>query len=71
MPILSRNAINHPKRDNQNFSKLTDISPCDNLLMEHRLALELKENGLLEKIYPVLIGDLNDEKSAFSNCKCF
>ena len=57
LPILSRGAINHPTNDRQNFSKLTNDSYCDNVLLEYRLALELKCFGLIEFIYPVMIGD--------------
>ena len=53
MPILSRNAINCEKNAKQNFSLLTAGAPIDNVLLEYRLALELKERGLIEKIYPI------------------
>ena len=36
---------------------LTADSPCDNVLLEHRLALDLEARGLTEKVYPILIGD--------------
>jgi hypothetical protein len=36
---------------------LDSNSPCDNVLLEHSLALEFQARGLIEKIYPVLIGD--------------
>jgi hypothetical protein len=57
MALLSREAINHPKESRQNFSKLTSESQCDNVLLEHWLALELQNRSLIEKVYPVLIGD--------------
>ena len=57
VPLLSREAIKHPTIDNQNFEKLTQDSRCDNVFLEHRLALELRAMGLIEKIYPVMIGD--------------
>lgn len=59
LPILSRPAINHPTEDRQSFAKLTENSPCDNCLLEHHLAVELLERGLVEKIYPVMLGDDN------------
>ena len=57
VPLLSREAIKHPTIDNQNFEKLTQDSRCDNVFLEHRLALEVRAMGLIEKIYPVMIGD--------------
>ncbi len=41
---------------------LTRASPCDNVLLEHRLALELahSERGLLELIIPVFVGDCSE-----------
>lgn len=56
LPLLSKNAINHPDKKWQNFTKLETTSPCDNVLLEHRLALELKERDLISNIYPVMIG---------------
>ena len=58
VPLLSRQAINHPDIIHQNFEKLTTDSRCDNVYLEYRLALELREMGLVEKIFPVMIGDL-------------
>lgn len=57
--LLSREAINSPSKDRQNFSKLTEDSNCDNVFLEHRLALELRGLGLIEKIFPVMIGDFD------------
>ena len=42
VPLLSRAAINHPTIAWQNFGKLTAESRCDNVFLEHRLALELR-----------------------------
>lgn len=54
--LLSREAI-------KNFSSLESTSRVDNVLLEHVLALELKKIGLLENVYPVLVGDrLSDGK---------
>jgi hypothetical protein len=55
--ILSRGAINAEGNKRQNFGLLEENSPCDNVLLELRLALELQELGLIEKVFPVLIGD--------------
>jgi serine/threonine protein kinase/Leucine-rich repeat (LRR) protein len=57
MPVLSRGAINNPNDPRANFSTLTKESPCDNVLLEHWLSLELLNRGLVEKIYPVMVGD--------------
>ena len=59
LPILSRGAINHPDKSWQNFSKLAEDSNCDNVLLEHLLALELQTRVMIERIYPVMIGDLS------------
>ena len=58
LPILSRDAINSSSVEKQNFSLLSRSYNCDNVLLEHRLALELVERGTLLCIYPVLVGDL-------------
>ena len=65
--LLSRHAINHPDRDWQNFSKLTVSSRGDNVFLEHRLALELQGLGLIEKIFPLFIGDIDSTTGQYSN----
>ena len=62
--VMSPNAIS-------NFSSLASDSPCDNVLLEHRLAIELRAQGLLSKIYPILIGDIdtNEEYEDFFKSK--
>ena len=68
VPLLSRDAINHPDNDWQNFSKLTSDQPnCDNVFLEHRLAVELQGLGLIEKIFPVFIGNLDATTSEYSD----
>ena len=67
VPLLSRDAINHPDKDWQNFSKLTADSKCDNVFLEHRLAVELQELGLIEKIFPMFIGNLDASTSEYSH----
>lgn len=57
VPVLSRRAINDSDNDRQNFAKLTADSPCDNVLLEHCLALEFQSRGLIERVYPILLGD--------------
>ena len=58
--LISKNAIGHPTNTRQSFSQLTETSACDNVLLEHQLALELREMGMLEFIYPVFIGESNN-----------
>ena len=58
VPILSRDAINSSSVEKQNYTLLSRSSPCDNVLLEHRLALELVERGTLLCVYPVLVGDI-------------
>ena len=67
VPLLSRDAINHPEKDWQNFSKLNPDSKCDNVFLEHRLAVELQGLGLIEKMFPVFIGNLDSTTSKYSN----
>eukprot|EP01030_Chromulinospumella_sphaerica_P034303 gene34303-biopygen7317 len=50
VPFLSKQGLS-------NFSTLKATSPCDNVFLEHRLALELKESGLIEAIFPIVMGD--------------
>ena len=64
--LLSRGAINSPDKSWQNFSKLEKTSKCDNVLLEWRLALELQDRGMIEGVYPVFIGDM-DESGVYSN----
>ena len=66
IPIMSRNAINCENNSYQNFTLLKEASKCDNVLLEYRLAIELHRRGMLSKIYPVLVGDL-DTASSNSN----
>jgi serine/threonine protein kinase len=59
--IVSKEAINHPKKSWNDFGALTQSSNCDNVLLEHRLALELRSLGYIEKIYPLMIGDADTD----------
>jgi hypothetical protein len=52
VPLLSRGAC-------AALDHLGAASPCDNLLLEHRLALELHERGLTERVFPLFLGDLD------------
>jgi len=64
--ILSRGAVNHRTKDALNWGKLRKESPCDNLLLEMRLALEAKKRGMIEAILPVMVGDM-DTNAVYSN----
>ena len=67
MCLWSRNDINHPIIDRQSFARLMEDSPCDNVLLEHQLALELRGLGYIEKLFPVLIGDFDDGTNSYSD----
>jgi serine/threonine protein kinase/ankyrin repeat protein len=62
--VISKDGINKANVDRQNFGRLTETSACDNVFLEYRLALELMELGLIEKIFPVFIGDRVVEKDS-------
>ena len=64
--LLSRGAINNAEKSWQNFSKLEKTSKCDNVLLEWRLTLELKDRGMIEGIFPVFIGD-DDGSGVYSD----
>ena len=57
VPLLSRDGINHPTVAKRNFSNITSTSDCDNVFLEYRLALELQERNLIEKIFPLYLPD--------------
>lgn len=57
LPVYSREAVNHPTNLRQSFGLLTANSPCDNMYLEQRLALELRDRGLIEKIFPLFVGE--------------
>jgi serine/threonine protein kinase/Leucine-rich repeat (LRR) protein len=61
--LLSRGAINSSDKAWENFSNLQVSSRCDNVLLEWRLALELKRRGMIEGVFPILIGDMMEDKS--------
>ena len=50
VPLLSRRAV-------KGFEDLNEHSKCDNVLLEYRMACELRAAGFIEKIFPVMIGD--------------
>jgi len=55
--LLSREGIHHPHKAWNDFEKLQESSECDNVFLEHRLALELKSMGMLDSVFPVVVGD--------------
>jgi serine/threonine protein kinase len=66
VPLLSRNGINNPDVPRQNFTRLKEESAIDNVFLEHRLAQELEIFGLIEKILPVQIPDMQED-GTYSN----
>jgi hypothetical protein len=61
LPILSRGALKPVDGAGApawgNWEALTPASACDNVLLEHRAALECFDRGLLEFVLPVFVGD--------------
>jgi hypothetical protein len=55
--LLSPQAVNHPEKVDQNFSMQVEDSIPDIMLIQQRLALELRSLKLLSKVFPVMIGD--------------
>lgn len=75
MPVLSRGAINDDSffHGSNSFSRLRSDSPIDRLLLEMRMAIELKARHSLLAICPILIGDFNAVQGTYghyihSNC---
>jgi hypothetical protein len=58
VPIISRRAIHNKTSARSDWSLLTNSSSVDNVLLEHRLAIEFEERGLLQSIFAVYVGDL-------------
>eukprot|EP01035_Chromulina_nebulosa_P020225 gene20225-26255_t len=67
VPIISRNSLNHPTNHRSNVTLLHEDSPCDNVLLEYELGLELKERGLITQIYPILFGDYDENLNEYSD----
>jgi hypothetical protein len=63
VPIVSRGAVNACDDatgvpiTSRNWASLTSSSPLDSVLLEWRLAAELREQGLVQGVCPILIGD--------------
>jgi serine/threonine protein kinase len=68
--LSSKGAIFNPSNPRCNFANLTEESKCDNVLLEWRLALELKARNMIEGVFPLLIGDAEvreDDKTYYSD----
>ena len=73
--LLSKGAINSTQNERHNFTYHVESSPCDNVFLEHRMALELRDFNYIEKIMPVLIGEVDHQTTPkkfeafdFSSC---
>eukprot|EP01035_Chromulina_nebulosa_P023487 gene23487-30448_t len=64
IPIISRNSLNHSSNPLSNICMLRKDSPCDNVILEYTLALELHSRGYIENIYPIFVGDIVDSPSS-------
>ena len=53
LPIISEGSV-------KGMKSLKQDSPCDNVLLELRLALELRELGMCEGVFPILLGQLDE-----------
>jgi len=65
--LLSKGAIRNPDRAWQNFENLKKDSNCDNVLLEWRLALELKERNMLQGVFPIMIGEKDETTGNYSH----
>ena len=52
IPLISRGAL-------QRIAALDKNASCDNMYLEFVLALELRERGSLDKVFPLMLGDQN------------
>jgi serine/threonine protein kinase len=55
--LLSNNAILNTTKPQYNITTFQTDSKCDNVVLEWRLALELRERGMIEGIFPIMIGN--------------
>lgn len=62
--LVSPAAIGSASDARCNWSTLRRVSACDNVLLEHRLAAELRARGLLEALFPVFVGAVDAEATA-------
>jgi serine/threonine protein kinase len=64
VPVVSRNSLNHPGDHQYNVNNLCQESSCDDLVLEYRLAVELRDAGYIDQIFPLMIGDCTSLKVA-------
>jgi serine/threonine protein kinase len=55
--LLSNAAIFNSAKPQNNINMLRRDSHCDNVVLEWRLALEMRARGMIEGIFPILIAD--------------
>lgn len=72
VPVLSRGAINDDSNSffhgsKHSFSRLRSDSPIDRLLLELRMAVELKARHSILAICPILIGDYNAAQGTYGH----
>ena len=60
VPVLSKAAL-------ASFARLEAGSRCDNVLLEHLLALEQWERGKIRAIFPLFVGEARDGTTGLSN----
>ena len=60
VPVLSKAAL-------ASFARLEAGSRCDNVLLEHLLALEQWERGKIRAIFPLFVGEAQDGTTGLSN----
>jgi serine/threonine protein kinase/Leucine-rich repeat (LRR) protein len=55
--LLSKGAIFDEHKHACNITKLEPTSRCDNVVLEWRLALDLRARGMIEGVFPIFIGN--------------
>ena len=59
IPLVSRGAL-------QRIAALEKSTPCDNMYLEFVLALELRERGTLDKVFPLMLGDKDEAMGKYN-----
>jgi serine/threonine protein kinase len=67
VPIVSRSSLSHPLNPRFNVKNLEQDSICDDLVLEYRLAVELRDMGFIQQIFPLMVGDVTSLKVADEN----
>lgn len=57
--LISRDAI-EPEDPSRRITCLKPTSPCDNVILEWRLSLELHDRGMIQHIYPIFVNNRAD-----------